>query len=263
MTFLISEYLIYILITLSIGSFIASYTARWPIKAFYLWEKEAHQLLSKPFYKTKPLPITTSRSQCFHCFHTLTIMDLIPLISFIALKGNCRYCHHKISYRYPIIELLHLIFCLLLFTKAGDIYQLSLLTILASALMVSAVIDFEQQLIPDGCNIVVLGCALILNIMAGSIENSVLGMLFGYTIIYGVRFIYYLLKHQEGIGLGDAKLLAALGAWLGISNLAYLLLGASLSGILYTICLRKNGPKHLSFGPFLIFSALLVFYFHP
>ncbi|WP_421852187.1 prepilin peptidase [Marinomonas sp.] len=253
---------LYAFIVLSIGSYAAAFTARWPIKNIYLWEKEAHLLLSLPFSKSPPDKIGKKRSHCFQCNHPLAWQDLIPLLSYLMLKGSCRYCKTAISYRYPAIELLHLACCLpLLWIFSGDIYQLTLHTLLVSALITAAAIDLEHQLIPDECSTIALACALLINLPTNMLETSVLGMTIGYGLIYILRWIYLTFRGQEGIGLGDAKVIAAIGAWLGLSGLTPLLLCASLSGILYTVLMNRNGSKYMAFGPFLIFSAMLVFYF--
>lgn len=255
------NWILYSLAILSIGSYAAAFTTRWPVKNIYLWEKEAHNFLSLPFNKIPPDNIRKNRSHCFQCHHLLTWQDLIPLISYLALKGRCRYCHMGISCRYPAIESLHLICCLPLFWVFTDTYQLTLHTLLFSALITAATIDLEHQLIPDECSTITLTCALLLNLSTNTLESSVLGMIIGYGFVYTLRWFYLTFRGQEGIGLGDAKIIAALGAWLGLSNLAPLLLCASLSGILYTVIVNRNESKYMAFGPFLIFSAMLVFYF--
>ncbi|QUX91932.1 prepilin peptidase [Marinomonas sp. A3A] len=256
------NWILYALAVLSVGSYAAAFTARWPIKNIYLWNKEAHDFLSLPFDKRPPDNIRKNRSHCFQCNHPLTWQDLIPLVSYLVLKGKCRYCQAKISYRYPAIELLHIVCCLPLFWMFTDIYQLVLHTLLVSTLITAAAIDFEHQLIPDECSTIALACALLLNLSTNTLESSVLGMIIGYGFVYTLRWFYLRFRGQEGIGMGDAKIIAALGAWLGLSNLAPLLLCASLSGILYTVIVNGNESKYMAFGPFLIFSAMLVFIFN-
>lgn len=253
------ELLFYIIFTLSLGSYSAAFSVRWPTRCFYLWRKEAHDLLSIPFIDSNKDSIKT-RSRCNHCSHLLASRDLIPVLSFLLLKGKCRHCKRPISYRYPAIELLHLLLCLPLIWFSLDMYSLILQTILISALITAAVIDLEHQLIPDECCFVTLICALLVHLMNETLENSVLGMLIGFSFIYILHQGYMMFRRQEGIGLGDTKLIAALGAWLGISNLASLLLCASLTGILYTVVFNKNVSEQMAFGPFLIFSGIIVFY---
>ncbi|MBJ7538126.1 prepilin peptidase [Marinomonas transparens] len=255
------ECFLYALVILSLGSYSAAFSIRWPIKQRHEWNKEAHQLLEQTFTAPFPNEAASKRSHCPHCQHTLNWKDLFPLLSFLLLKGKCRYCKKMISYRYPIIESLHFICCLPLLFFYQDVYQLALMTILISALITSASIDFEHRLIPDECNVIALGCALLSHLQSNTLNNSVLAMLVGYSSLYLLRWAYLTLRHKEGLGLGDVKLVAALGAWLGIMNLAPLLLCASLGGILYTVVITRKAPTQLAFGPFLIFSAIILFYY--
>ena len=262
MLFSTLDWLLYTIFILCIGSYAAAFTVRWPIKNNYLWEKEAHTFLSLPFHQKPPDSLNSRRSFCLQCHHFLNWKDLVPLLSYLFLKGRCRYCQSKISVRYFVIESLHLLVCLPLLFFFQDPYLLILHTLLISALLSSAVIDSEHQLIPDECSTFTLACALLINLSSNTLENSVLGMIVGYAVICAIRAFYLSYRKQEGIGLGDAKIIAALGAWIGIEGLAPMLLCASLSGILYTLLINKNWSNYLAFGPFLIFSSLLVFYFN-
>lgn len=255
-----TELLLYVIFILSIGSYAAAFSVRWPAQCFHSWNKEAHSLLSIPFIDTDKDSLKTTRSHCNHCLHSLAWRDLIPVFSYLRLKGKCRYCNFSISYRYPAIELLHLLLCLPLIWRSSEIYSLILQAILISTLITAAVIDLEHKLIPDECCVVTLMCALLLHLLNRTLEHSIIGMIVGYCFIYILYQAYFILRKQEGIGLGDIKLITALSAWLGIYNLALLLLCASLTGILYTVAFHKNDSTKIAFGPFLIFSGIIVFY---
>ncbi|RCW91974.1 prepilin peptidase [Marinomonas foliarum] len=256
----LSVWVLYCMIALCIGSFSAAYTIRWPAKQHYLWKKEAHLLLYIPFTSSSTMQFNRRRSHCTHCKQTLTYKDLIPIFSFVALKGKCRYCKQKISSRYIIIESIHLLCCLPLLWLFDDFYSLTLLTLLVSALITATVMDIEHKLIPDECNTLALACALLLHTSTNNLNYSVLGMMAGYGLVYTLHWRYTVFRGKEGIGLGDAKLLAALGAWLGLLHLPVLLLCASLSGILYTVISKRSNLDYIAFGPFLTISSLLVFY---
>lgn len=248
------------MIALCVGSFSAAFSTRWPLKQQYLWKKEAHFLLSIPFTPSSSMMFNRRRSHCTHCEQPLAYKDLIPIFSFVSLKGKCRYCKQKISSRYIVIESLHLLCCLPLMWLFNDFYLLILLTLLISTLITATVIDIEHKLIPDECNTIALACALLLQIHTNNLHNSVLGMMAGYGLVYTLNWLYLVFRDKEGIGLGDAKLLAALGAWLGLLHLPALLLCASVSGILYTVLSKRSYLDYIAFGPFLTISALLVFY---
>lgn len=254
-------YIIAYLIGLAcIGSYAAAFTVRWPIKCHYIWQNEAHNWLNNPFKQAPQAFSPTYRSHCVHCNRSLRWKDLIPIASFILLRRRCRYCNEVISFRYPAIESLHVFLCLPLLWFSSDLLTLGLYSLIMSALIIAAIIDIEHQLIPDECSIMVLSCGLLLGIINSSLLGSVLGMLIGFYLIMVLRWCYAMLKKQEGIGLGDAKLIAALGAWLGASALPSLLLCASIGGILYTVVSKRTGSEPMAFGPSLILSAILVFY---
>ncbi|MBR7888598.1 prepilin peptidase [Marinomonas sp. A79] len=257
---LLVYFVTYCLCLASIGSYAAAFTVRWPVKCHHNWQKEAHQLLNIPFKKTSERPKLGHRSCCPHCGQTLKWKDLIPIISFIRLKGHCRHCNQAISLRYPVIESLHIVSCLPLLWLSNDWLTLALYTCIMSSLITSAFIDIEHHLIPDQCITVLVSCGLLLGIISNTLLSSVVGMIVGFYLIIVVRWCYTVVRKQEGIGLGDAKLIAALGAWLGVSALPSLLLCASVGGILYTVVFRRTGSDLIAFGPLLIISAILVFY---
>ena len=253
------DLIIFILVTISIGSYAAAFSINWPTEMHRIWRKEAHQLLDLSFDEGS-FPTNNQRSKCDTCQHSLIWKDLIPLISYLTLKGKCRYCKSRITSQYPIIELIHSVSCIPLFWLFESAALLSLHTLLISALIPVVFIDAKHRLIPDSCCAIILSCGLLINMINNSLEHSILGLLVGYGIIYMLNQFYLIVRKRDGIGLGDAKLTAALGAWLGLSYITPLLLCASLLGILYTITSSKNASKEMPFGPFLIVSAIMMFY---
>lgn len=253
--------LLYASTLLCLGSFAALFSIRWPRTNQYLAEKEAHEILSQKFTRARPKSISFGRSQCMHCLHSLSWKDTIPLISFVLLRGQCRYCSHSISSRYWAIEALFLIVCLPLFFQCSGTYQLLLTTLIISSLLMAAIIDYEHQLIPNECCGLAIAAAFFLNIGTVNLNSSVLGAIFGYGIIYLLRELYLHFRNTEGIGLGDAKLLAVLGAWLYVDHLFTTLLYASLLGILYTAVCHKKERQNIPFGPFLTLSGIVHFYY--
>jgi prepilin signal peptidase PulO-like enzyme (type II secretory pathway) len=239
-----------------------AYVARTPKYEEYIWRKEAHQFLALTFNESPPHAFHTGRSHCPECKETLRFYDLIPVLSFIFCKGKCRYCGHKISIKYPLIELGVLALCLPLFFISNQLSDLLLMTGIFCLLTSISLIDWQHQWIPDQLNILLLGLSLSLNLMKGNIAlyHAVLGMMFGYLLIVAIRQIYLTLKGIEAIGLGDAKLLAALGAWQGIESLFFIVFFASVLGVIYALISQKGRYQSLAFGPFLCLAALLNFY---
>lgn len=177
-------------------------------------------------------------------------------------KGQCRHCHNKISVKYPLIELSSLLVCLPLLLISNHWSELVIITGIFYLLICISIIDWQHQWIPDQLNLLILGLALSLNLILGdaALYNSVLGMLIGYLFIITIRQLYLTLRGIEAIGLGDAKLLAALGAWQGFENLFYILFYASILGVIYAILSKKGRYQSLAFGPFLCLGALSRFF---
>ena len=212
------------------------------------------------------LPAETSivkpRSQCPHCHHPIRSCDNIPLISFIILRGKCRDCGGKISWRYPLVELITALLALLLFLKFG--LTLSFLTffIFTAVLIVITFIDLDHQIIPDiltlpGIPIFFLAAIFLLKIPW---LEALLGLLIGGGILFTIAFVYELISKREGMGGGDIKLLAMIGGFLGWKSLMFVLLFSSFSGAIVGITamiINKQDMKYaVPFGPFLSAAAV-------
>ncbi|WP_438467693.1 prepilin peptidase [Marinomonas sp. PE14-40] len=250
------------LICLCFGSAMTAYISRTPKYEEFIWRKEAHQFLELPFDNNPPPSFNSGWSLCPECKHTLKFYDLIPILSFISTKGRCRYCKKAIPLSYPLTELASLLTCLPLLFISTNWISLLILTCIFSLLICISIIDWKVQWIPDQLNLLLLGFALTFNIVESTIsmKDAVLGMMLGYLCIVSIRQLYLIFKDIEAIGLGDAKLLAALGAWQGVESLFYILFYASITGVIYAIFSRKGRYQSLAFGPFLCFSALLNFF---
>lgn len=248
-------------VILCFGSFSALFTVRWPRLTLYLWQKEAHDILEIPLNNPEPKDIASGRSHCESCQHVLRWVDLIPILSYLMLRGRCRYCNETISSRYALIEGAFLLTCAPLLLTCHSLSELIFNSIIICSLLTAAIIDFEHNLIPDECCAIAIACAFLLQIHSINLPNAVLGMLVGYGFIYGLRWIYLKIRQIEGIGLGDAKLFATLGAWLGAFNLATLLLYASVIGIMYFLLFKRRYNHPIPFGPFLVLSGVLHYFY--
>ncbi|WP_084616326.1 A24 family peptidase [Marinomonas sp. S3726] len=239
-----------------------AYISRTPKYEEFIWRKEAHEFLNLTFNDSPPPSFHSGRSLCPKCQHTLKFYDLIPILSFLSTRGKCRYCKSTIAITYPLTELASLLICLPLLYISSSWLSLLILTCLFCLLICISVIDWKVQWIPDQLNLLLLGIALIYNMMENAIpmKEAVFGMMLGYLCIVSIRQLYLIFKKIEAIGLGDAKLLAALGAWQGVESLFYILFYASIAGVMYAILSRKGRYQSLAFGPFLCFAALLNFF---
>ena len=206
-------------------------------------------------------------SHCPHCRKAIRFYDNIPVISYILLKGRCRECHEKISFRYPLVELITAVISLLLFWKFGLTFQYLFSFIFVCALMVITFIDLDHQIIPDvitlpGIPIFFLAAVFAMNLR---FLDAFLGFLIGGGCLYGIAFVYELVTKREGMGGGDIKLLAMIGAFLGWQSLLFVLLVSSLLGAVVGISLMMVKGQDMKyavpFGPFLSFAAVAYIFF--
>ncbi|REG85486.1 prepilin peptidase [Marinomonas pollencensis] len=253
-------WLAYAAVLLCLGSFAALYSIRWPALNLYLARQEAHELLSLSFKEHSPKSYIYGRSNCPHCGHILSWKETIPLFSYAYLKGKCRFCQTNISPYYWQIEVLFLLAGLPLLCLPLSLYELALNTIILTSLLCAAIIDYQHKIIPNECSALVIAASLALNMGSPLLDASVLGLLSGYAIVATLRGCYLYYYKKEGIGLGDAKLLAALGAWLYLESLFSILLYASLLGIFCSLLFSSKGQQTIPFGPFLVFSSIVYFY---
>lgn len=206
-------------------------------------------------------------SHCPNCKTDINWYDNIPILSYIFLAGKCRSCRKPISIQYPIVEFCMAILSMALYTKFGLSFEYFFYFLFTASLLVIIFIDIHHQIIPDEISKpgIIIG-------FAGSFINphitwqeSGLGILIGGGIIYAIRAAYYLIKKEEGMGLGDAKLLAMLGAFLGSQSLLFIVFASSLSGtfigLFAMIKQKKGGQTRIPFGPFLAISGLAFLFF--
>jgi len=216
-----------------------------------------------------PLPhqdrydIVVPRSACPHCGHQLTAIENIPLFSYLFLRGKCSKCGAPISIRYPIVELLTGSLSAFLIWRFGSgLAGLSAL-IFAYLLIAMTFIDLDTQLLPDDLTLPLLWCGLLVNLNATFVplNEAVIGAAAGYLSLWSVYWLFKLVTGKEGMGYGDFKLLAALGAWLGWKMLPAIILLSSLVGAIVGISLilfAKHGrDKPIPFGPYLAAAGVI------
>jgi leader peptidase (prepilin peptidase)/N-methyltransferase len=201
-------------------------------------------------------------SQCPHCHHAIRFYDNIPLISFIVLLGKCRDCGGKISWRYPLVELLTALLSLFLFLKFGLTLNFLVLFIFTAVLIVITFIDLDHQIIPDVLTLPGIPIFFLLAIFVVKIPwlEALIGLLIGGGVLFAIAFVYELLTKREGMGGGDIKLLAMIGGFLGWKSLIFVLLASSFAGAIVGITamiIKKQDMKYaVPFGPFLSLAAV-------
>ncbi len=248
-----------------VGSFLNVVILRLPVMMHHQWRQQCAELLDptadQPVTPEDLLNLGHPASHCPTCKQPLKPWHNIPVISYIALGAKCAWCKAGISWRYPAIEIITSLATAHLAMEMGIGWPLLASLFLLWALICLAVIDFDHQLLPDSITIPLLWGGLLANYFAliTTLESSLIGAVAGYLGFWLVYQIHFRITGREGLGYGDFKLLAALGAWLGWEMLPIIVLMASVAGTLVAVLLliSKNLDSRapVSFGPFLTFAG--------
>jgi leader peptidase (prepilin peptidase)/N-methyltransferase len=258
---------------LIMGSFLNVLIYRLPKMLERDWTKQCvsflveHNQLAEnafsPQSDVQPFNLMTPRSRCPYCQHQISALENIPVFSFLVLRGKCRACHHAISWRYPIIEILTAIFSVLTAMHFGFSWQALFALILTWMLIAISVIDLDHQIIPDDIALPLLWLGLAVNIQHTftDLTSATIGAMAGYLSLWCVYWLFKLITHKEGMGYGDFKLLAMLGAWLGWQVLPIIVLLSSFVGAVVGLSLilfrRLQRTQPIPFGPFLAIAGWL------
>ena len=208
-------------------------------------------------------------SHCPHCNEPIRFYDNIPIISYILLAGKCRNCKNRISLRYPVVEGLTGLMTVALFMRYGPTVQFLLLLLFSAALLIITFIDLDHQIIPDVVSIPGIPCGIAASLLIPTISwiDSLLGILVGGGLLLLVAVSYKWVTGREGMGGGDIKLLAMMGAWLGWKAIPFILLASSLIGLLVGggsgLLLKRGLRTKIPFGPFLAIASLIYIFFGP
>lgn len=211
--------------------------------------------------------IVTPPSACPRCGTGIRWYDNIPIISFLILRGRCRNCGEPISWRYPLVEALNGVLTLLLFIKSGPTLSFLALFLFTSSMVVITFIDLDHQIIPDSISLpgIVIGFIFSFFLPWNSWLNSLLGILLGGGSLLLVAWGYEKLTGKEGMGGGDIKLLAMMGAFFGWRSVLFIIFAASLVGsvigVTAMVIKKSDGKLAIPFGPFLAFGAMLYIFF--
>jgi leader peptidase (prepilin peptidase) / N-methyltransferase len=206
-------------------------------------------------------------SHCPHCKNPIKFYDNIPLISYIFLKGRCRHCHSPISFQYPLIEGITALGSFILFMKFGLSLSYLFYFSFVAALIVITVIDLYHQIIPDVISLPGIGVGLLASLITPQITlfNSLIGILMGGGSLFLVATVYQWLFKREGMGGGDVKLLAMIGAFLGWKAVILTILSSSLigsiMGIIVMVLKGKDFKYAIPFGPFLSLGAVISLFY--
>ncbi len=246
------------LIGLLVGSFLNVVIYRLPIMMQREWRSDCLEFLKQPAEQEEAkLNLLLPRSRCSECGHKITALENIPLISYLVLKGKCSACHTSISIQYPLVELFTGLISLFVAWHFAVSLQTLMVLIFSWSLIAASGIDIGHKLLPDSITLPLLWLGILLayfNVFI-DLETSVLGAMAGYMSLWSVYIIFKLITGKEGMGHGDFKLLAMLGAWLGWKLLFVIILTSSLVGAtvgITMILLKKNSrATQIPFGPYL------------
>ncbi|MET0329931.1 MAG: A24 family peptidase [Dyella sp.] len=249
-----------------VGSFLNVVILRLPARMQALWRREAAEVLELPGSE-QPLPpgIVREPSHCPHCKHPLAIIDNIPLLGWLLLRGRCRYCQARISVQYPLVELISALVSVAVVWKFG-VSPAALAGLFFSwTLIALAGIDLRTQLLPDQLNYPLLWLGLLLSLLPLFVlpGMAIVGAAIGYLSLWSVYWLFKLLTGKEGMGYGDFKLLAVMGAWMGPLALLPIILLSSFVGALVgvgLIVLRKHQREvPIPFGPYIAAAGWIWF----
>lgn len=254
------------IIGLMVGSFLNVVIYRLPEMMKRNWLQQCAELHGKAIETLPTFNLITPRSACPHCGHKITALENIPIISYLALRGRCSQCQARISPRYPIVEAVTALMSGFVAWHFG--YSLITIAVLIFvwSLIALAVIDLNTQLLPDDITLPLLWLGVLVNMNDGftDIHSAIIGVMAGYLSLWSIYWCFKLITGKEGMGYGDFKLLAAIGAWLGWSMLPIVILFSSLVGaiagvgLIIAAKLKKNIP--IPFGPYLVGGALIALF---
>lgn len=259
----LSATLIWGFIGLFIGSLLNVVIHRIPLMMQRESDNYIAQASNAPPPHTSRYNLFVPRSACPHCGHTLSAMENIPLISFVWLRGRCRHCKTPISARYPVVELFTAACTALVVWQLGSEITGIAALIMVWMLIAMSGIDIDTHTLPDDLTLPLVWLGLLVNLygLFVPLADAVIGAAAGYLLLWIVYWGFLLATGKEGIGYGDFKLLAALGAWLGWMMLPLIILLASAIGAITGLLLifwRGHQRDHpIPFGPFLAFAGLV------
>ncbi|MEO0422075.1 MAG: A24 family peptidase [Pseudomonadota bacterium] len=261
------------LLGLLVGSFLNVVIHRLPRMMEADWRQQCAELTGQEASTepTAPYNLVVPRSACPACGHQITALENIPIISWLMLRGRCSACNTPISARYPLVELATAVLSALVAVRFGASAEMLLALAITWALLALALIDFDTTYLPDSITQPLLWAALLTSLWGGgeltrealalSPSSAITGAIAGYLSLWSVYMGFKLLTGKEGMGFGDFKLLAALGAWLGWLALPLIVLLSAVVGATVGIALIASGKlsrdKPMPFGPFLAAAGWL------
>lgn len=247
-----------IFIGLAFGSFLNVVIYRLPIMLETEWRSQCTEFLDlEKTDSNEKFSLAQPVSACPKCGHKIRFWENIPVISYLILRGRCAACHNRISLEYPLVETITAALSVMVADHFGVSWQTVVALVLTWSLIALTMIDFHKQLLPDNITMPLLWLGIICNMFGlfTDLESSIIGAIAGYLSLWSVYHLFRLLTGKEGMGYGDFKLLAVLGAWMGWMVLPIIIVLSSLVGaiigISMMVILRHDKNIPIPFGPYL------------
>jgi leader peptidase (prepilin peptidase)/N-methyltransferase len=267
----VTTYLTFLFVLgLLIGSFLNVVIYRLPIMMQREWRSDCLEFLDQPSEAaTEKFNISVPRSRCSKCGHAISALENIPILSYFTLRGKCRQCKTPISMQYPLVELFTGVISLIIGWHFGVSLQTLAGLFFSWCLIAASGIDLGHKLLPDTITLPLMWLGILLSLFNVFIdlETSVIGAIAGYLFLWSVFWLFKLVTGKEGMGHGDFKLLAALGAWCGWEMLLVIVLTSSLIaaivGITMIILGKTERSTQIPFGPYLAGAGWISFLWGP
>lgn len=254
------------IVGLLVGSFLNVVIYRLPKIMEREWQTQCAELNQTSLPEVSRYTLSVPRSACPGCGHRITALENIPVMSYLWLRGKCAECRTHISVRYPVVEAITGILTAITASYFG--YGLAAIAAIVFIWILIALtfIDFDTQLLPDSLTLPLLWLGLLVNIQATFVplHTAVIGAMAGYLSLWSIYWLFKLITGKEGMGYGDFKLLAAIGAWLGWSMLPIVILLSSavgaIVGIILIIVAKQGRSIPIPFGPYLAGGGLIALF---
>ena len=251
---------------LLVGSFLNVVIYRLPKMMELGWQQQCTELRGEEPAHSEPYNLLVPRSACPHCHHAISAWENIPVVSYLILRGKCRGCNAAISPRYPVVEAISGILCGFAAWHFGFGLATMGAILLIWALLALTAIHFDTQFLPDDITMPLIWTGLLFNLYGAftTLSGALLGAIFGYLALWSVYWLFKLITGKEGMGYGDFKLLAALGAWLGWQLLPLIIILSSLVGavvgITLIVAVKHGRDIPIPFGPYLAGGGLIALF---
>ena len=258
-----------LLVGLCVGSFLNVVIHRLPRMLEREWKAQCAEFRKEPVPDEPAYNLVVPRSACPACGHMITALENVPVVSWLALRGKCSACQAPISARYPIIEITGALLAVAAIIAFGATAKGAAACVLLWTLLALTMIDADTQYLPDDLTLPLLWAGLLVNLggVFTPLSSAVIGAVAGYLTLWSIYWLFKLIRGKEGMGYGDFKLLAALGAWLGWTMLPLIVLLSSAVGAVIGLALIAfKGRDHelpIPFGPYLAIAGAIALFFGP